>query len=242
MTALKLTVIIDLLRKVKSQTDISFKRPITSRVSVDAMEPRNFSDLILRITPLGEGPIQFRTAMMNECLILAAIQYELFLSSGILLRGGMCIGDLYYEKDIVFGPALVKAYELETNLAVFPRIVVDAKSCLLHGTEEHTPPQFDFYVQHGDDGAYFIDYLHYSYVDMFVTSQFKTDETRLLKQHKMQVETKLIEYATKDYRIKQKGLWLALYHNSVIGRLVREYPDQKGAFSDLLISDSLLRI
>jgi hypothetical protein len=238
----KVDVIIDMLKKVKAQTDISFKRPITSRVSVDAMEPRNFSDLVLRITALGEGPIQFRTAIMNECAILAAIQSELFLSSGILLRGGMCIDDLYHENEIVFGPALVKTYELETNVAVFPRIVVDAKSCLLHGTDENTSPQFYLYVRRGDDGAYFIDYLYHSYINMFVMSQYKSDEKRFLSQHKMQVESKLEEYATKDYRIKQKGLWLALYHNSVIKRLAEEYPDKKDLFPDLLISDSLLRI
>jgi hypothetical protein len=238
----KVDLIVAILRKTQKQASLSFKTTVSSRVSVDAMEPRNFSDLMLRITPLGIGPMQFRTAMMNECAILAWIQCELFLSSGILLRGAMCIDDLHVEEDIVFGPALVKAYQLEASVAVFPRIVVDAKSCLLHGTEELTPPQFDQYVQRGDDGAYFIDYLHHNYINMLFMSEFKTYDKQFLAQHKMQVEMKLREFATKDDRTKQKALWLALYHNSVVRRVIAENPVTKDTYVKLLISEAQLRI
>jgi hypothetical protein len=46
------------------------------------------------------------------------------LKIGFLIRGGVTIGNLYHAQGIVFGPAMVEAYELESRTAVYPRIVV----------------------------------------------------------------------------------------------------------------------
>jgi hypothetical protein len=238
----KVDAIIDILKKTKERAAITYPRIVSSRVSVDAMEARNFSDLIVRVTPIGVGPISLRQAVEMECLILTSVQCELFLESGILLRGAMCVGDLYCEKDIVFGPALVNAYQLEESIAVFPRIVIDAKSCMLHGAAESDLPRVEQFIQRGEDGAYFIDYLHSVYINMFALSQFKTSETQLLDVHKMQIEMKLQELSGKDDRLKQKGLWLALYHNSVLKRLMAENPDKKDRFMELMISEARLKI
>jgi len=40
-------------------------------------------------------------------------------------RGGVAIGDIYHDDEAVFGPGLVRAYDIESNVAKFPRIVVD---------------------------------------------------------------------------------------------------------------------
>jgi hypothetical protein len=238
----KVDEIIDMLKKVKARTSMSFKRVITSRMSADSMTPRDFSDLVVRITTLGLNPTEHKRFISDEFFMLAAIQCELFLESGILLRGAMCIDDLYLEKDIVFGPALVKAYEFEKSIAVFPRIVVDPKSCLLHEESGFARMVSAGILQRGDDGAYFIDYLHFSYFSMFVMSEFKKHETQMLERHKMQVETKLKELAGQDERVKQKSLWLALYHNSVLKRLIVENPGKMEMFMELLISEKQLEI
>ncbi|CAB3759413.1 hypothetical protein [Paraburkholderia solisilvae] len=47
------------------------------------------------------------------------------LAMGILTRGGVGHGPLHHrENGIVFGPALIQAYELESKQAVYPRILV----------------------------------------------------------------------------------------------------------------------
>jgi hypothetical protein len=46
-------------------------------------------------------------------------------SMGFLLRGGIAVGDIIHDEEVVFGPALTRAYELESTVAVYPRIVVD---------------------------------------------------------------------------------------------------------------------
>lgn len=47
---------------------------------------------------------------------------------GLLVRGGIAIGELYFDDNFVIGNALVDAYKLESELAIFPRIIIDRKS------------------------------------------------------------------------------------------------------------------
>src|SRR5438876_10132066 len=46
-------------------------------------------------------------------------------SMHFLLRGGITVGDICHDDEVVFGPGLNRAYELESKVAVVPRIVVD---------------------------------------------------------------------------------------------------------------------
>jgi hypothetical protein len=46
--------------------------------------------------------------------------------SGFLLRAGVTVGQLHHENDIVFGPALNEAHDLESK-GVYPRIAVNGK-------------------------------------------------------------------------------------------------------------------
>ena len=57
---------------------------------------------------------------------LGRITYRLWKDFRILIRGGVSIDKLIHtENGVLFGPAMVKAYDYETNLADFPRIVFD---------------------------------------------------------------------------------------------------------------------
>ncbi len=56
---------------------------------------------------------------------LAMLQF-MSANRGFLLRGGVSIGDLVHDDEVVFGPGLVKD-DLESKIARFPRIVVDSE-------------------------------------------------------------------------------------------------------------------
>lgn len=58
---------------------------------------------------------------------IALMQFEL-LREGILIRGGIDIGELYHDDSFVFGEGLVSAYSLESKTAIYPRIVVSQKA------------------------------------------------------------------------------------------------------------------
>jgi hypothetical protein len=44
--------------------------------------------------------------------------------SRLLIRGGAAIGDAYHAGGVVFGPALIEAYEAERTLAIYPRVAL----------------------------------------------------------------------------------------------------------------------
>ena len=60
-------------------------------------------------------------ALLDTCLQL---QIKLLLNNPpIFLRGGIDKGLLYHQGNIIFGEGLIKAYTLESQLAVYPRII-----------------------------------------------------------------------------------------------------------------------
>ena len=65
-----------------------------------------------------------RDAILHLIATLASFQMA-SLGAGFLVRGGLTIGPIYHDSVSVFGPALNRAYELESQIAQVPRIVVD---------------------------------------------------------------------------------------------------------------------
>ena len=47
-----------------------------------------------------------------------------FLKMGFLCRGGIASGFLFHEENVVFGPAMIEAYQLESSEAICPRIIL----------------------------------------------------------------------------------------------------------------------
>lgn len=64
--------------------------------------------------------------MAIACYNTEKVLYE-FLKNGFIARGAITYGDLFYdnEKNIWFGPAMNRAYYLESKQARFPRIIID---------------------------------------------------------------------------------------------------------------------
>jgi len=61
-----------------------------------------------------------------QSFIQVVRQYQfLLLMKGILSRGGISIGKHIENSNMIFSEALIKAYKLETETAVYPRILVD---------------------------------------------------------------------------------------------------------------------
>jgi len=62
----------------------------------------------------------------RSLLDLAYIQARL-AEDGTLIRGATTIGDIYVNDRLIFGPALIRAYELERGVASYPRIILDSR-------------------------------------------------------------------------------------------------------------------
>jgi len=80
-----------------------------------------------RITTFSDNVVISQTMHRLSPILLielGVIQIAALLD-GILLRGGVTIGDIIHEEEVVFGPGLNRAYELESKVADKPRIVLD---------------------------------------------------------------------------------------------------------------------
>ena len=83
-----------------------------------------FSDSVVRVKYTDYEDLWLNTAT-DEVISLAVIQLEL-LKRNIHIRGGCTKGMIYSDSssNILFGPALNEAYKIESELSVYPRIVI----------------------------------------------------------------------------------------------------------------------
>ncbi|WP_027056359.1 hypothetical protein [Mesorhizobium erdmanii] len=186
------------------------------------------SDAVVRVrvfdTQFNDG------AFFHELLDLLHVQVEC-IGHGVVIRAGVAVGDAHVGlngKGPVFGPAMVRAYEIETHEAIHPRIVVDqaAYQSFLedarlrkqdHGLEEELR-YVDRLLRLDRDGTRFINYLGAS------ESEFDDPASYFLflENHAELVRRKL---AATTGRVRDKFEWLAAYHNSVVEDVIAEFAD-----------------
>ena len=58
--------------------------------------------------------------------LIARLNYRLWNEHQLLMRGGVTVGKLVHEENgPLFGPAMVRAYDIESKLSKFPRVLID---------------------------------------------------------------------------------------------------------------------
>lgn len=82
-----------------------------------AVEFSFFSDNFAISVPPGQAELLFT--------ILAWVSRRL-LHAGFLVRGGIALGYLHHDPNVIFGPALIEAVELERE-AIYPRLLCSAR-------------------------------------------------------------------------------------------------------------------
>ena len=75
------------------------------------------SDSIIISAPSENDNCLYFAFVMAEYMIIELSYY------GLMVRGGISVGDMIHEDDIAFGPALNDAVNLEQNIAIYPRVI-----------------------------------------------------------------------------------------------------------------------
>ena len=117
-----------------------------------------FTDNMVVAYPIkGNGEAELDEILEN----VAEYQFNLALE-GLFVRGGISVGDFYINEDIVFGPALLDAHAAESQIACYPRIVLDEKTVKkLQGyinCSDTVPQKNKILID--NDGQWFINYLN----------------------------------------------------------------------------------
>lgn len=121
-----------------------------------------------------------------------------------LVRGGITLGDFFIDDTIVWGPALVRAYELEDKVANYPRVLLDASIINLLQSKK----QGSEFICIDSDGMTFLNYMtiwHFS--GEIVCNAFE----------KMKEEARLPNGTYPD-KVYQKLYWHMQYVNSELNR------------------------
>jgi hypothetical protein len=171
-----------------------------------------FSDTLVLAAPVMENDEE---RLIRDMVMQAArLQLEL-IRAGFFMRGGLSLGKIYLRNGLVFGPALIEAHELESRVAVHPRILLsDAadrslrESLRLHQWPENASQ--NAMLLRDDDGHTFVNYL----AAVFRTL---TDPTPQVERHRDAIVTQLIAHSN-DKPLWEKYRWVAEYHNAVVRR------------------------
>jgi hypothetical protein len=78
------------------------------------------------------------------------------LRIGFLIRGGASIGFLYHSQGVIFGPALIDAYMIESRTSVYPRVVLSPSVT----SKQDWLLMSSLMVAKDDDGLHHVDYFN----------------------------------------------------------------------------------
>lgn len=145
--------------------------------------------------------------------IISMLQWTQLLMAqrGLFLRGGLGYGKVHVGPDIVIGMPLLNAYEVEQNVARWPRIVLCEE--VMEKVTEHlsyyadrswAPQNRELLVD--SDGEVFVNYLEAAWVDWDVVLW------DAIARHKNAVERGLDDYQDEE-DIRKKYTAVAQYHN-----------------------------
>lgn len=134
--------------------------------------------------------------VIMSCIVLT-LQ---FWTHGILVRGGITIGYCFADDFMIWGKALARAYEIESTIAIYPRIVIDPLADDI----------FDFLAKSENkkiickdfDGLYFIDIFYTK--KFFVTLPFLE---QLIDDNQKRID----KLDDKNLKERQKLKWLQNY-------------------------------
>jgi hypothetical protein len=167
-----------------------------------------FSDTLVLVDPVRDT-LPPHQAMAGLAIQAAVLQINLAVA-GFFIRGAMTVGEVHFHDSLLYGPALVEAYELEQAQAVNPRIVLskEASNCLRDAMDDGELGEEPPFLMREQDGTVFVDYLD-------VISDDVEDPVVGLRMHKNRVEAELSKHL-HDARRWEKYRWVAEYHNAYV--------------------------
>ena len=164
-----------------------------------------FSDNIVIAQKINEESVGDQIiGMLN---LVWSLQFWALAQFGLFLRGGITIGELYIDKDIVWGKGLIDAYNLENNVAYYPRVLVSKSIIDKYSENKHKTLEIKAFIDTDSDGMWFVDYMS------------ACVHLEILPQASVSIKDTVQEYKDANERIKQKINWTISYFNKYCNSL-----------------------
>jgi len=134
---------------------------------------------------------------------------------GIFVRGALCYGNVIKEDDFVLGSGLVDAYKLESDTAVYPRIIIDES--IYNKTDTDA---LETYATKFRDDLLFVDYIRVAsselspieVVPFFVNHSHAIKANLFYTNYVTPFTAQQVEQGVRK-KILEKHEWLRDYHN-----------------------------
>lgn len=137
------------------------------------------------------------------------------------LRGGITYGKLYHVENKCFGPAMNKAYALESTVANYPRIVVDKKAL-----EEIDKLKEEYVITDKIDIIEILDYLHMKIYSCTSSENNKDESAEYLNsllEIKNNVERNILKFKDRDNeKLLIKYQWYKNYYNDTVNKVANK--------------------
>ena len=155
-----------------------------------------FSDNIILSSEIVENKEE--RAFVSIIFFSALLQMNMWINS-LLVRGGISCGNFFSDERMIWGNALVQAYKLEGQIAIYPRIIVEPEIAEI--IKSIMKPEKGKLLCEDFDGIYFVDPfgIKQKKQDLYLINQFIDDNVIRLRNNQ------------KDLKIYQKINWLQQY-------------------------------
>lgn len=166
------------------------------------IETKIFSDNICIYLKYPKSKEKYRIYIAWFLRMIAYYQYYSITKYELFTRGAVDIGAFYGDNKFIIGPALSRSYEIESNEAFAPRILIckKLKDDFLKKERSEAIP----FTRKDFDKNLFVDYL------MYINIHEKYPQKQLFK-HRDILIRKFRE--AKEYKDKVKVLLAMIYHN-----------------------------
>lgn len=124
------------------------------------------------------------------------------LRIGFLIRGGATIGQLFHSQGVVFGEALIEAYEIESSTSVYPRVVLSPTI-----TARPSWMQKAFGVEKSEDGLFHFNYIRTLLFAAGPTSQDFSASARTWFLEVVPIISRNLEDLERAGKLKELSKW-----------------------------------
>lgn len=146
--------------------------------------------------------------------LLSTIQMRIIVECKFLLRGAITIGDAIVEESgkFIVGPAYIKAYQLQDNDAIYPRIIADRSVTKAIKKSSHPIKR---YLLRDSDREFFVDYINVymkklSFNKQQIRAKFRREDVYDYLRDNFQEN-----YKKEEHNISQKYGWTMQYYKKL---------------------------
>ena len=145
-------------------------------------------------------------------VVLSALIQEKLLHYNVLSRGGIAYGGFFFDEVMIWGNALVQAYNLESAVAIYPRIIIHpnliADVDYFNKKTNNDSVDITNWITQDQDGLCYVDYFNAKFMKdpLFMITVFIGDNERRKANH------------LNNLKVAQKIIW----HENYLKKKMKE--------------------